>query len=384
MDPLEYPHPSISGYVQKHPPTKTITITASDGIQTSMQLWIPPTSIHGKQILLIPGASVDYQIFALPTIPLNFVDYLVEHGYTVFCVNHRVTKCPAAKDNWTTFDARLDIAAAVDTILKETKAEKIYAVVHCAGAIATAAGLLDGTIKGIGGLTVSQVFMHPVFAEINMLKANLEPSLPGIYQREYSDWFEVVGGNDRAFMDEILRAYPVGGPSEICRSIVCHRSELVFGRFYTLQLALIYRLWSHKGLNESTHHNLASFVGGVSMKNLQQLMFMGSNNYIVDNEMTSLLTPENLWRLEDIPILFIHGGQNAVYNPRSTEMDYDTLRETFGATNYKRYVFEEKGHLDCWMGKASFRDLYPRVEEHASQIAREPSFRPTIQIGLDG
>jgi hypothetical protein len=231
MDPLEYPHPAITGFSQRHPPANTIVLTASDGIQSVMQVWIPSTFAHSRAILLVPGASVDYQIFALPTVPLNFVDYLVEHGYTVYCINHRVGKTAAAKDNWTTFDARLDIAAAVKRILEDTKTEKVYAVAHCAGAIATAAGMLDGTIKGIGGLTASQVFMHPVFSEVNMLKAHMKPSMATIYEKEFSDWFEVVGGNDRSFIDTILRVYPVGGSEEICRSIVCHRSELVFGRY---------------------------------------------------------------------------------------------------------------------------------------------------------
>ena len=114
------------------------------------------------------------------------------------------------------------------------------------------------------------------------------------------------------------------------------------------------------------------------MANLKQLMFMGRNNHIVDNNMASLLTPQNLVRLQDIPILFIHGGQNAVYSPRSTENDYEALREAFGPSLYERCVFEEKGHLDCWMGKASFKDVYPRVEEHARKITQDASFKPGV------
>jgi hypothetical protein len=119
-------------------------------------------------------------------------------------------------------------------------------------------------------------------------------------------------------------------------------------------------------------------MGGVSMANLEQLMFMGSNHYIVDNNMASLLTHENLSRLESVPVLFIHGGQNAVYNPMSTLKDYDTLRELYGPSLYERCVFESKGHLDCWMGKASFRDVYPRVEEHARKIIGLLELKPGV------
>ena len=101
------------------------------------------------------------------------------------------------------------------------------------------------------------------------------------------------------------------------------------------------------------------------MNNLQKLMFMGSNGFVVDNDEKSLVIPKNLDGLRGIPIQFIHAGENTVYTPESTEKDYDLLRETFGGENYERVIFQERGHLDCWMGKTSFRDVYPAVETHA-------------------
>ena len=95
-----------------------------------------------------------------------------------------------------------------------------------------AAGLLDGTIKGIGGLTASQVFMHPIFARVNQLKANIKPSMPHLYNKLIGPWFDVMGGNDRSFMlNDLLRFYPEEGIRDVCHSIVCHRTELVFGRY---------------------------------------------------------------------------------------------------------------------------------------------------------
>jgi hypothetical protein len=103
------------------------------------------------------------------------------------------------------------------------------------------------------------------------------------------------------------------------------------------------------------------------MKNLEQLIYMGDNGYIVDNQNRSLLTPENLERLRGIPISFIHGGENTVYSPVSTMKDYDLLLSTMDNQDslYERWVFADKGHLDCWMGHGSKRDVYSKVEEHA-------------------
>ena len=96
-------------------------------------------------------------------------------------------------------------------------------------------------------------------------------------------------------------------------------------------------------------------------------MFMGYNGYIVDNNSNTLLTSENIERLRGIPIFFIHGNENAVYDPISTMKDLDLLTETFGNQKslYDRQLFLDKGHLDCWMGHESHNDVYFQVEQHA-------------------
>lgn len=235
LNALQYPHATATGFYEKQAPTKNIVVTASDGVKSTLHKWVPERlKGHGTPILLVPGASVDYQIFALPSIPFNLVDYLLEHGYTVYSIDHRVGKVPSARDNWTTYDSRLDIAAAVDYIRETECLEKIYAIVHCAGAEAMAAGLLDGTIHGIGGLTASQVFMNPLFAEVNMIKAKTTPVILPIYEKTLGGWYDVIPHRRDCMVEklinEALRAYPVQKSQEICHSVVCHKSELAFGR----------------------------------------------------------------------------------------------------------------------------------------------------------
>ena len=128
------------------------------------------------------------------------------------------------------------------------------------------------------------------------------------------------------------------------------------------------RLWTHANLNEATHENLDKFLGGISMTCLQHLMFMGKSGYVVDNNEETLVTDDNIQRLKGIPILFIHGDENTVYKPDSTMTSYNTLRQAFGSDDYERVEYPGKGHLDCWMGKASYEDVYPRAEQHARQI----------------
>lgn len=29
---------------------------------------------------------------------------------------------------------------------------------------------------------------------------------------------------------------------------------------------------------------------------------------------------------------------------------------------------EDRGHLDCWMGKSAYRDVYPTVADHIDEV----------------
>lgn len=236
--------PRVTSAEQRHriPPAETLPIVASDGIETTIRVWYPDLKSQPQldldvPVLFLPGAAVDHGIFTLPTIKLNAIEYFTGLGATCFCVTHRVGKTEVAKAGWTIYDARLDIVAALDHIAKRYPPDtKVYVVAHCAGSMALSMGLLDGTIPAdrIRGITASNVFMNPKFATVNMIKANTPISLTTIYEKLGGEWFSCSSNeNDslvQQFLNQILRFYPVGSRREICNSVVCHRSELVFGR----------------------------------------------------------------------------------------------------------------------------------------------------------
>lgn len=236
---MQFPTTTFQGYeVNKKPPIETRKITSVDNVVSTLQRWAPATtSSTSRKVLFIPGASVDHQIFALPTIDTNAVEFFQAAGYEVFCLTHRTGKTPNAQRGYTTFDARLDIQAAFEEIHRIQGSEKpIYTIAHCAGSVALSAGLLDGTVKSkwISGLTASQVFFNPMFGTVNKIKASLPIPLTSIYRLLAGNWFSCISTEHdsliQRLLNQVVRLYPVGSPREICNSVVCHRSELVFGR----------------------------------------------------------------------------------------------------------------------------------------------------------
>ena len=238
---LQYPKVTTNGYFNKRPPTATYKLTASDGVPCLMHMWTPTkvSTSPPVQILFIPGAAVDHQIFALPTIKTNAIEYFTSAGYQAFCITHRVGKTMVAQKNYTTFDARLDIQAAliyIRSLQTSSSQTKIYVIAHCAGSIALSMALLDGTVPAswISGITASNVFMNPIFGNVNRVKATLPLPLTTAYRLLVGNWFSTASSHEDTYvqqmLNQVLRFYPTGATSEICNSVVCHRCELVFGR----------------------------------------------------------------------------------------------------------------------------------------------------------
>ncbi|KAJ7773668.1 hypothetical protein DFH07DRAFT_952716 [Mycena maculata] len=369
---LEYPDREHTGYLPRVAPSQIVTLTARDGIQTTMKVWVAQGNagqVNGTQkklpLLMIPGASVNDEIFSLPTIPTNTVDYFTSHGYTVYVPVLRFGRTPAALQGYTAYDARLDVEAAMKYVHGQHPG-KMLILCHCVGAIATSMGLLDGTLppEWIQGLAASQVFFLQHFGRINAIKGRTS-LLPNIYRfLAGGPWLPMNSTPEdpslvQLLLDQVLRLYPVGATAELCTSTVCHRCSLVFGR-----------LWNHANLTHATHKHLINFFGGLHMNMLTHLTRTGTAGHDLDNAGNDLVTDANVARLQGVPMLFLSGGDNVVFDPVSTSMCYNFMRERFGPELYRRVVVGGYGHLDTWMGKRSKDDVYPAVREHLEWFER--------------
>ncbi|KAI1772865.1 FAD/NAD(P)-binding domain-containing protein [Hypoxylon cercidicola] len=384
LTPLQYPSQTYSGFVNNTPPTHSFKIKASDDVVTTLHMWEPTnTKIPAKNLFMIPGASVDHQIFALPTIRYNAVNYFRRAGYRVFVPVHRIGMLMVAQNDWTTFDVRLDFRACLEKIRrefseKEEEPEAVYTIAHCMGSVALSAGLLDGTIPAswIKGISCSQVFMNPIWNTANMLKIWGTPiPLDAAYRLAGGDWFSFSTGKSdsrlQRGLNEVLRLMPMAR-REICNNASCHRVTMALGR-----------CWNHGNLNEATHRQIDRFFGGITMTLLHMLMRQGYEGHVTGNGplFERLDTAENVRRLRGLPVLLFVGGDNAVLSPESTERTYDALTSAFGTgddasgVRYRRRVVPGYGHLDCWMGRNAWRDVFPFVREEVDRVVRGPGYR---------
>ena len=91
---------------------------------------------------------------------------------------------------------------------------------------------------------------------------------------------------------------------------------------------------------------------------------MGTRGGCLDNPLSPLVTPESLLHLQGLPVLFITGTANEIFDPESTLRDYEMLRRRFGEHLHRRFQVEGYGHLDTIVGKSAAEDVYWKVTDH--------------------
>jgi hypothetical protein len=369
--PMRFPRTSTPTNIDsKQPVSTSCKIKARDGVQTILDIYEPHplqdqvessnNTSNLPPVLFMPGITgtmTTHTLFALPLIRCNLVDYFTQRGHRCYVLTPRWSCDPAVAEESTVFDVRLDVAAAVQYVRKH-EPQKPYVVAHCQGSVALCMALLDGIIRRdqLLGVTANSVFMSQVFGYWNWFKGRTTLIIQ-LYETLFGSYFPV--GSDQSngllqrVLDQILRFYPVGHSRDICTSTACHRTSFAFGL-----------LWNHENLDVNIHGNIHKFFANIYTKIMKHLVRMGTKGVCLDNNFRPLLSSQSLQRLRGLPILFISGTDNQVFDPESTLKDYELLRRQFGEKYYRRFLAEGYGHLDTIIGKSAAEDTYWRMFAH--------------------
>lgn len=332
-----------------------IPVTASDGFPIHL------TRCQGdpeRPVILAPGLGVAASSYAADTVETNLVDYLHGCGFDVWLLDYRASPVfpppptPFAIDDI----ARRDYPAAVDAVLARTGAAQVQILAHCVSALALVMSLLDGRLTGkVRSVICSQVGAHPIVAPQNEAKV-------GIYLANVLRLFgrqQVSASfNPRAWgnwtTDQLLRLYPT---RERCNNPVCRRILFIF-----------HESFRHAQLNTATHDAMWRWYGSADLTAMKQLSLMIREGHLVDDEGRDVYLPHVQTRLR-LPISFMHGQLNRAFLPRSTEETVELLTSVNDPGWYRRKVFDDYGHMDCFVGREAVYDVYPWIVE---QLHRPP------------
>jgi cholesterol oxidase len=309
---------------------------------------------HKGPVILVHGLGVSSAIFSTDLIPVNLLEYLYAHGYDVWLFDFRASialdcsRQPSDGDQV----ARFDYPAAVDKVREITGASSVQFVVHCWGATTFFMSMLSG-LQGVRSFVTSQIGMR-VFSPIDVrLKTGLRVpdflDAIGIHALDAKAW-----SNESWFKkvyDQVLKIPAAMFAQGRCTSACCHRITFMYASLY-----------NQEQLNEQTHENLHELFGVANMHSFQHIAKIGRHNQLVDFKGNDIYLP----RLDclNLPIAFIHGGENRCFLPEGTERTYDMLRTRFDPGQYSRHVVPGYGHIDCIFGKNAVKDVYPHILAH--------------------
>lgn len=310
-------------------------------------------------VMLVHGLGVSSRIFTLDTIGTNLVEYLYEQGYDVWTLDYRSSSdLPSATEPATAdLVAAIDLPEAVAEVRRISGAKTVQLVVHCFGSTCFFASMLSGALTGVRSAVASQAMVHVDAPPA--LRAKADARLGDVLRvlristlQAYSDTRTRWPGR---LWETALSLYPVPA-EERCDSPVCRRVAFMYSQLY-----------AHRQLSEAMHANIHELFGVCHISASEQILKTVLAGHLVDAQGRDvyLTHPERL----ALPLLLIHGADNACYLPSSSRRTLAWLQEHNDPALYSRHEFAGYGHLDCIFGEHAATDVFPVILAHLEQTA---------------
>ncbi|MBL7811566.1 MAG: GMC family oxidoreductase N-terminal domain-containing protein [Bacteroidetes bacterium] len=314
----------------------------------------------GSPLLMVHGFSGNRLTFAIDTIDTNMAEFFFAYGFDVWLFDYRLSNLlPSSKSQHTVDEiAMYDYPEAVNKIRAVTGAAQIDVMAHCVGSISLFMALLNG-MEGVRSVISAQIASDFYPAPQVKWKAGLHipQVLDALGIHSLSAYADSNEGWLSKLYDKFLEMYavPVAG---YCNNPTCHRMTFMFGPLY-----------EHSQLNDATHTAMIEMFSIANMRTYEHLTKMIRAHHLLTADGQDIYMP-NLKRLA-LPVTFIHGEKNQVFDPESTLTTYNKLCETNGKDLYQRHVISGYGHNDCMYGKNAAGDVFPLILKHLAQVSNQ-------------
>lgn len=303
-------------------------------------------------VVLAPGFGVTASSYALDTVDTNLVEYLTHLDFDVWLFDFRASPdLPSARRSFSIDDiATRDWPAAIEMVKKETQREDVQVIAHCVASMSLLMGLLSGSVTGVRSAVCSQLTLYPTGWWLNRIKA--EARLPDLLSALGIAAVD-IDVRDRwtdTAVDALLRLVPIPA-QERTNDPVDRRILTLFGPSY-----------KHAQLNDATLRAMHEWFGLTSVDAFVHLARIAREGHVVDEDGAEAYMP-NLERLQ-LPLFFIAGADNELFFPETSKRTHDLLVERFGQENYRRKVFENYAHMDCFIGRTADQDIFPDLAHY--------------------
>lgn len=339
---------------QKRPlqvdPPATFHFRAGDG--TPLRLTRYQGGAKGP-VILSHCIGISSLMYATDTLKTNLLEYLYAREFDVWLLDYRFSiELPASRNQATMDDVAIhDYPAAVSKVQDVTGADSVQVVAHGVGSSTFSMALLAG-LTGVRAAVCSQVSTHLIVSTVNRIKARLRltSALAAMGLEHLNAYTDARADWKNRLYDHLLTLYPIP-KRERCDNPVCRRITSIYGP-----------LWKHDKLGTRLHHALYEMFGVANVKAMAQSALIARKGHLVNARGDDVYLP-HLNRM-NLPIAFVHGGENESVLPRSTEVTFELLAKNNGKGLYSRHVIPQYGHVDCIIGEKAVQDVYPAIVSH--------------------
>lgn len=335
---------------------RVVPFMAADGFACNLiQVRGERTPTKGP-VLLVHGAGVRANIFRAP-VRRTLVDELVDDGWDVWLENWRAS-IDFVPNRWTLDQAALfDHPAAVRTVVAETGASEVRAVIHCQGSTSFMMSAVAGLIPEVTTIVSNAISLHPVVPFSAGVKHRV--AVPVVARMTpYLDcqW----GVRSPTLFAKALTAF-VRLTHRECDNTVCRYASFTYGVGFPT-------LWRHENLNAATHDWLTNEFAAVPLTFFQQIGRGIRAGRLVSVEGRPELPADygSAPPKTDARIALFAGEMNRCFLPESQERTFryfDAHRPGY----HSLHRIPDYGHLDIFMGKDAARDVFPLMLEELNR-----------------
>ncbi|GAB7038235.1 MULTISPECIES: alpha/beta hydrolase [Catenuloplanes] len=342
--------------------SRVVQFRADDG--TPLKL----TNVRGARepalgpVLLAHGAGVRSTIFHQLTGPLT------EAGWDVWLLDWRAS-IDLPPRPWTLDEAALhDHPAAVRTVLAETGAERLSAVVHCQGSVTFMMALCAGLLPQVDTVVSNAVSLHPVVPAWSRVK--LRAGVP-LMSRLLTHLDPSWGRNPpRDLTPRVITAL-VRAVHHECDNTVCKLVSCTYGSGFPA-------LWRHENLTPEMHDEFIPHeFGPVPISFFRQMAASVRAGHLVSA--LDGLPPDHAAAAPrtDARVTLLAGAHNRCFLPDSQRRTHAYL-ERHAPGRHTLHVLPGYGHLDVLLGRDAHRDTFPLIL--AGLRAHDTPARPSTLI----
>ena len=327
-----------------------VPFTAGDGFQCNLIHVLgkrPPTK---GPVMLVHGAGVRANLFRAP-VETTFVDYLIEHGYDVWLENWRAS-IDFQPNHWTLDQAAVyDHPAAIRTIINETGADEVKAVIHCQGSCSFMMSALAGLVPQVKTIVTNAVSLHTVVPDFSRTKLNVAVPMMSTITEYLNPQWGIRAPTLAAKLTQLL----VKLTHHECNNAVCKQVSFTYGTGFPA-------LWRHENLNEETHEWVKQEFANVPLTFFKQMAKCVRQGHLVSVEHKKELPADFTAQppQTDARFAFFAGKKNLCFLPESQINSFEYfngLRKNYHSLT----VFPEYSHLDVFLGRNAVRDTYPMM-----------------------